>query len=146
VSEADWDVIIAVNLKGVVNCAQAALRPMLKRREGHIINIASFSGRVGQRGQTSYAAAKSGLFGLTASLAKEVGSRNVRVNAVLPGVLPTAMTSRLTEMQLAEFTAANALRRLNSIAEVARFVVFLSTLQNISGQLFQLDSRPARWT
>ena len=146
IHEADWDNLIAVNLKGAFNCAQAALRPMLKQREGHIINLTSFSGRAGQRGQATYAAAKSGLFGLTASLAKEVGSRNVRVNAVLPGVLPTAMTARLKEKQLAELAAANALHRVNSIAEVARFVVFLATLQNVSGQLFQLDSRVARWT
>jgi 3-oxoacyl-[acyl-carrier protein] reductase len=86
------------------------------------------------------------LLGLTTSLAREVGSRNVRVNAVLPGVLPTPMTDGLNEKQLAAFAAANALGRLNSVTEVARFIAFLAATQNISGQLFQLDSRIARWT
>ena len=119
---------------------------MLRQRHGHIINVSSYSGRVGARGQTNYAAAKAGLLGLTQSLAREVGSRNVRVNAVLPGVLPTAMTAALGPETQAAFAAANALGRINSIAEVARFIVFLATLENVSGQLFQLDSRIARWT
>jgi 3-oxoacyl-[acyl-carrier protein] reductase len=145
-SEEDWDRVLAVNLKGAFLCAQAALRPILRQRNGHIINIGSFSGRAGQLGQANYAAAKAGLIGLTESLAKEVGSRNVRVNAVLPGVLPTSMTAKLSEAQLAEYAAANALGRINSLTEVAQFIVFLATMQNVSGQVFQLDSRIARWT
>ena len=119
---------------------------MLRQRGGHIINIGSFSGRAGQRGQANYAAAKAGLIGLTESLAKEVGSRNLRVNAILPGVLPTPMTAKLSETQLADYVAANALGRINSLSEVAEFIVFLATMQNVSGQVFQLDSRIARWT
>ncbi len=145
-SDEDWDKVLAVNLKGAFLCSQAVLRPMIKQRDGHIINLTSFSGLCGARGQANYAAAKAGLFGLTQSLAREVGSRNLRVNAVLPGVLPTPMTARLTESQLAAFAAANALGRLNSVAEVARFIVFLAGTQNISGQVFQLDSRVAPWT
>ena len=145
-TEADWDRVLAVNLKGAFSCSQAALRPMLRQRDGHVINIASFSARSGPRGQANYATAKAGLIGLTQSLAKEVGTRNVRVNAVLPGVLRTPMTAVLTESQLAELAAANALGRLNDLNEVARFVVFLATTRNVSGQLFQLDSRVARWT
>ena len=145
ISDEDWEKVLSVNLKGAFLCAQAAVRPMLKQRDGHIINLGSFSGRSGGRGQANYAAAKAGLLGLTTSLAQEVGSRNVRVNTVLPGVLPTPMTAKLTETQRAEFATANALGRLNSIAEVARFIVFLAGMQNVSGQLFQLDSRVARW-
>ena len=146
ISDEDWEKVLSVNLKGAFLCAQAAIRPMLKQRDGHIINLGSFSGRSGGRGQANYAAAKAGLLGLTAALAQEVGSRNVRVNTVLPGVLPTPMTAKLTEAQRAEFATANALGRLNSITEVARFIVFLAGMQNVSGQLFQLDSRVARWT
>lgn len=144
-SDDEWERALAVNLKGAFLCSQAVARAMIKRRDGHIINIASHSGRAGQRGQANYAAAKAGLLGLTASLAKELGGRNVRVNAVLPGVLPTPMTAALTEAQLAAYAAANALGRLNDAAEVARFVAFLATTRNISGQIFPLDSRVARW-
>ena len=119
---------------------------MLRQRDGHIINISSFSGRAGARGQTSYAAAKAGLFGLTSSLALEVGSRNIRVNAVLPGVLPTAMTAHLKPGELDDFANANALKRINSLDEVARFIAFLAAMRNVSGQIFQLDSRISRWT
>jgi 3-oxoacyl-[acyl-carrier protein] reductase len=143
--EADWDRVVDVNLKGAFLCAQAVIRQMLQQRDGHIINLASFAGRVGARGQAAYAAAKAGLLGLTEALAKEVGSRNVRVNAVLPGVLPTPMTAGLAPETLARFAAANALGRLNSVDEVARFIVFLAGLRNVSGQLFQLDSRMVRW-
>jgi 3-oxoacyl-[acyl-carrier protein] reductase len=144
--DADWDKVLDVNLKGVFLCSQAVLRPMLKQRAGHIINMGSWSGRAGARGQTNYAAAKAGLFGFTTSLAKEVGSRNVRVNAVLPGVLPTKMTNDLSPEQMAEYASANSLGRINSIDEVSRFVAFLASLENVSGQVFQLDSRIGRWT
>lgn len=144
-TDEDWQRVLDVHLKGAFLCSQAVLRPMLKQRDGHILNIASFSARTGHGGQANYAAAKAGLLGLTTSLAKEVGSRNVRVNALLPGVLATPMTAGLTAQQRGAFAAANALGRLNELPEVARFAVFLATTQNISGQLFQLDSRIARW-
>jgi 3-oxoacyl-[acyl-carrier protein] reductase len=145
-TDKDWDRVIEVILKGSFLCSQAVLRPMLGQHDGHIINVASFAARHGGRGQANYAAAKAGLIGLTESLAKEVGSRNIRVNAVLPGVLPTPMTAKLAELQLNEFASSNALGRLNTVAEVARFVAFLATTRNVSGQLFPLDSRIARWT
>jgi 3-oxoacyl-[acyl-carrier protein] reductase len=149
--EEQWDAVLDVNLRGAFLCSQAAIRPMMKRRDGHILNLGSFSGRCGARGQANYAAAKAGLLGLTQSLAREVGSRNVRVNTVLPGVLlpgvlPTAMTASLPPGILADFAAANALGRLNSIPEVAGFILFLAGTRNISGQLFQLDSRIAPWS
>src|SRR5207244_1840335 len=109
----DWDQALAANLKGAFLCSQAVLRPMLKQRAGHIINISSWSGRVGAHGQANYAAAKAGLFGLTTSLAREVGSRNICVNAVLPGVLPTKMTAGVGVAEMANFAAANALGRIN---------------------------------
>jgi 3-oxoacyl-[acyl-carrier protein] reductase len=141
-----WDRVMEVNLKGAFLCAREVSRTMIKQRDGHIINVSSFSGRVGQRGQSNYSAAKAGLFGLTASLARELGSRNVRVNAVLPGVLPTRMTAGLPDSELKQFAAANALGRINSLEEVAAFIVFLAGTQSISGQLFQLDSRIGSWT
>ena len=144
--DAAWEQVLAVNLKGAFLCAQAVSRAMIRQRNGHIINVSSFSGRAGQRGQTNYAAAKAGQFGLTTALARELGSRNVRVNSVLPGVLPTKMTASRSPDEMQQFAAANALGRINSVEEVARFIVFLAGTQNISGQLFQLDSRIAPWT
>jgi len=141
-----WEQVLAVNLKGAFLCARAVSLAMIKQRDGHIINVSSFSGRAGQRGQANYAAAKAGQFGLTTALARELGSRNVRVNAVLPGVLPTNMTASRSPGEMQQFAAANALGRINSVEEVARFIVFLAGMQNVSGQLFQLDSRIAPWT
>ncbi len=145
ITDENWQRVLDVNLKGAFLCSQAVVRPMIKQRSGQILNLASLAGRQGARGQASYAAAKAGLIGLTESLAKELGSRNIRVNAVLPGVLPTPMTAGLTANQWAAFAAANALGRLNAVAEVARFIAFLASTENISGQLFQLDSRIGRW-
>jgi 3-oxoacyl-[acyl-carrier protein] reductase len=145
-SEEDWDRVLDVNLKGAVHCCRAVARQMIRQREGHIINISSQSARRGPRGQANYAAAKAGLIGLTQSLAKELGSRNVRVNAIFPGVLPTKMTAKLTAEQMTEFAQANALGRIGNVEEVARFIAFLATTQNISGQVFALDSRIAPWT
>ena len=146
IAEADWDRVVAVNLTGAFLCSQAVTRAMIRQRDGQIVNVASFAARSGRAGQANYAAAKAGVIGLTESLARELGSRNVRVNAILPGVLPTPMTARLTSEQLDELTTANALGRLNDPAEVARFVAFLASLTNVSGQVFQLDSRIGRWT
>jgi 3-oxoacyl-[acyl-carrier protein] reductase len=145
-TEQDWDQVLSVNLEGAMRCTRAVLPPMIRRRGGHIINISSFAARQGPGGQAAYAAAKAGLLGLTQALAKEVGNRNVQVNAVLPGVLSTSMTDRLPPSRLDELAKANALGRLNSLDEVAAFIVFLSRMRDVSGQVFQLDSRVARWT
>jgi 3-oxoacyl-[acyl-carrier protein] reductase len=144
-ADADWDRVLAVNLNGAMACARAAVWPMIRQRDGHIVNLGSFSGRAGARGQANYAAAKAGLIGLSQSLAAELGSRNVRVNVVLPGALPTRMTASLGREALDGIVGANLLRRLNSVAEVARFVAFLAGMENVSAQVFQLDSRPGRW-
>ena len=145
-SDDDWDKVLDVNLRAAFRCSKLAARQMMRQRDGHIVNISSFGARSGPRGQANYAAAKAGLVGLTQSLAKELGSRNVRVNAIFPGVMPTNMTAHFPAERLEEFARANALGRINSAEEVARFVVFLTTTQNISGQVFQLDSRIAPWT
>lgn len=144
-SEEDWERVLGVNLRGAFHCAQAVLRGMARRRRGHIVNISSMAGLKGAAGQVHYAAAKAGLIGFTKSLAREVGSRNVRVNAVLPGVMPTPMTEGLAEEVRQAFAAANALGRLNAVEEVARFIVFLAGMENVSGQVFQLDSRVGGW-
>lgn len=146
ISDEDWERVLDVNLKGAFLCSQAVIRPMMKQRSGHIINIGSFAARNGTPGQANYAAAKAGLIGLTESLAREVGSRNVRVNLVMPGVMATPMTAQLTPEQLQSLVSANALGRLNDLAEVARFIAFLVGMENVSGQCFNLDSRIARWT
>lgn len=142
----DWDGVIAVNLTGAFRCARAVLPGMVARGEGGILNIGSFAGRVGAQGQAAYAAAKAGLLGLTATLAREAGPSNVRVNSVLPGVLRTAMTRELSPTQLDRFAAENVLGRLNDLDEVVRCIVFLAGTRNISGQLFQLDSRIGAWS
>jgi 3-oxoacyl-[acyl-carrier protein] reductase len=147
--EAQWDDVVDTNLKGPFLCARAVAPVMAAQAGGVIINIASFSGRVGSAGQVNYAAAKAGLFGLTASLAAELGSPpkgGIRVNAVLPGFLDTAMTRPLSPRLKRAAVEANVLKRLNTTAEAARFVAFLAGMRNVSGQIFQLDSRLAPWT
>ncbi len=146
ITDEAWAKVFNVNLKGAFLCSQAVLPSMLAQRDGQIINISSFAARRGHRGQASYVAAKAGLIGLTESLAWEAGPQNVRVNAILPGILPTPMTAQLTGDQLKELAGENALGRINELEEVARFAAFLATLKNVSGQIFQLDSRIARWT
>lgn len=145
-SDEAWQRVLDVNLRGAFLCARAIAREMASARDGHILNIASFAARRGTRGQSAYAAAKAGLIGLTQSLARELGRRNVRVNAVLPGVLPTGMTAGLTTAQWDALAGENVLGRVGALAEAARFVVFLAGMRHVSGQVFQLDSRIARWT
>lgn len=145
-SDEEWDRVLDVNLRAAFRCSKAVSRQMIRQRDGHIINISSFGARSGPRGQANYAAAKAGLIGLTQSLAKELGGRNVRANVIFPGVMPTKMTAHFAPERLEAFAQANALGRINSLDEVARFIVFLASTQNISGQVFQLDSRIAPWT
>src|SRR6266571_2404129 len=96
-SEEDWDAVLDTNLKGSFLCAKAALRPMLRQRWGRIVNVTSIAGIVGNPGQANYSSAKAGLIGLTKSLAREVGSRNVTVNAVAPGYIPSAIWEGVSE-------------------------------------------------
>ncbi|MDF1810754.1 MAG: SDR family NAD(P)-dependent oxidoreductase [Verrucomicrobiales bacterium] len=141
ITEEEWDLVVDTNLKGSFLCAQAALRLFPKQIGGHIINIGSFSGKSPPVGQTNYAAAKAGVIGLTQSLAKEYGKRNIRVNAVLPGFLETKMTAGLSENALDRVRQRHALGRFNTVEDAARFIAFLDTMKQVSGQVFQLDSR-----
>lgn len=147
-SDADFDHVVDVNLKGAFLVSQAAVKLMSKQRHGHIVNVGSYSALSGPAGQANYAAAKAGLIGLTQSLAKEYGARNVRVNCVLPGFLETKMTRHLLadEAWREQLMSAHALGRLNTPEDAARFIAFLHTMENVSGQVFQLDSRVRRWT
>ncbi len=145
-SEEAWQRVLDVNLRGAFLCARAVLPGMVARQDGQILHIASFSGRVGRAGAANYCASKAGLLGLTTSLAREHGRDNIRVNALLPGFLRTKLVGTLSEADLAANAASNSLNRLNSIEEVARFALFLATMHNVSGQIFQLDSRIAPWS
>jgi len=136
-----WDDVLDTNLKGAHLCSQAAARIMIRQRHGHIINIGSYSALRPPIGQSAYAAAKAGLIGLTKSYAKEFGGRNLRVNCVLPGFLETRMTAGLSDETRAAALARHALKRFNTREEAARFIHYLATTENISGQVFQLDSR-----
>lgn len=136
-----WDSVLSVNLDGAFRCCRAALKLMVKQRAGHILNIGSYSALSGPAGQANYAAAKAGLIGLTKSLAREYGARNIRVNCVLPGFLETKMTRALLEKRRPDILATHALGRLNTTADAARFITQLDTFAHISGQVFQLDSR-----
>lgn len=137
----DWDDVIDTNLKGAHLCSQAAARRMMRQRDGHIIHIGSYSALQPSIGQSAYAAAKAGLIGLTKSYAKEFGGRNIRINCVLPGFLETRMTATLSAETRAAALERHALKRFNTCEEAARFIHFLAGTENISGQVFQLDSR-----
>lgn len=140
-SESDWDTVINADLKSVFNCCKAAVRPMIRARSGRIINISSVVGLAGQGGQTNYAAAKAGVIGFTKSLAKELGSRNITVNAVAPGFIPTALTDVLTEEQKQAAIKATPLGRFGTPEEVAYAVSFLASDEAafITGAVLSVD-------
>ena len=141
-SEEDWDQVMAINLKGAFNCSKAAVRPMVRARAGRIINITSVVGVQGNAGQANYAASKAGLIGLTKSLARELGSRNITVNAVAPGLVPdTGMTSALPEQAQEHMIAQVPLGRPGTCEEVAEAVLFLASERAayITGQVLHVD-------
>lgn len=139
--ESDWDDVLAVNLKGVFLCCQAAMRPMLKQRFGRIITITSVVGFTGNAGQCNYAAAKAGIMGLTRSLAREVISRNITVNAVAPGYIETEMTQALTEEARRALLEQIPAGRTGTPEEVAAAVRFLASDEAgyITGQVLHVN-------
>lgn len=143
-SEWDWDKSIAVNLKGVFLCSKAVIPIMIQQGGGQIINISSVSAIRGIKGGSSYAASKAGVIALTQSIAKEYGKKNIRANCVLPGFHKTDMTSDLSEEIIERTIAHNVLSRTSTLEEVSSFIIFLSKTENISGQVFNLDSRIKR--
>ena len=139
--EAEWDQVLAVNLKGAYNCIRAATKPMLKQRYGRIINISSVVGVMGNPGQANYVASKAGLIGLTKAVARELGSRNITVNAVAPGFIQTEMTEALPQKTREEMLAQIPLRRFGTPEEVAHAVAFLASdaAAYLTGQVIHVN-------
>lgn len=137
----DWDAVQNANLRGAFSAIRAVSRGMMKRRSGRIINVASIVGLIGNKGQANYAASKAGLIALTKSVAKELGSRNILVNAVAPGFIETEMTAAMTPEARDALGKQIALERLGTPKDVAGMVAFLaSDLANyITGQVFVVD-------
>lgn len=139
--EEEWDLVIETNLKSAYHCSKAVLRPMMKKRYGRIINITSVVGLAGQEGQSNYAASKAGLIGFTKSLAREVGSRSITVNAIAPGFIPTALTDVLPEEQKTMIIERTPLGRMGNAEDIAFAVAFLGSEQAsfITGQVLSVD-------
>ena len=140
-SEADWDIVLDTNLKGAFNFIQAFERPMIKQRSGRIINIASVAGLMGNAGQANYAASKAGLVGLTKTIARELATRGITVNAVAPGFITTDMTDVLPEQIKTGVTAQIPMGRFGSPDDIAAAVAFLASAeaQYITGQCLTVD-------
>ena len=140
-SEEDWNLVINTNLKGAFNCTKAAIRPMMRRRYGRIVNITSVAGLAGNPGQANYAAAKAGLVGFTKAVAKEVGSRNITVNAVAPGYIPTDLTADLPQELVERAIEMTPLGRPGTSEEIANAVAFLVSDEAgfITGVVLRVD-------
>ena len=140
-SEEQWDRVIEVNLKSVFNLTKASMRQMMKQRAGSIINITSVVGIRGNAGQSNYAASKAGIIGFTKSIALELGSRNIRSNAIAPGFIETEMTGELDQKVVDEWKQDIPLKRAGATNEVADCAVFLGSDMSsyMSGQVLQVD-------
>ncbi|NVO85981.1 MULTISPECIES: 3-oxoacyl-[acyl-carrier-protein] reductase [Hymenobacter] len=140
-SEQQWDQVMAVNLKSVFNLTKAATKPMMRAKAGSIINMSSVVGVKGNAGQANYAASKAGIIGFTKSVALELGSRNIRCNAVAPGFIETEMTDALDAKQVDEWRKAIPLRRGGTPEDVAKATAFLASDDSayITGQVLQVD-------
>ena len=140
-SEAQWDEVMEINLKSVFNMTKQVIKPMMKAKYGSIINLTSVVGIRGNAGQANYAASKAGIIGFTKSIALELGSRNIRSNAIAPGFIETEMTADLNAASVEEWSKSIPLKRAGKAEEVAQACVFLaSDLSNyITGQVLQVD-------
>ncbi|NCP20378.1 MAG: 3-oxoacyl-[acyl-carrier-protein] reductase [Flavobacteriales bacterium CG_4_9_14_0_2_um_filter_35_242] len=141
ISEADFDSVIQVNLKSVFNLTKAVIKPMMKQRDGVIINMSSVVGVKGNAGQSNYAASKAGIIGFTKSVALELGSRNIRCNAIAPGFIETEMTAKLDEATVEGWRKAIPLKRGGTPADVANACLFLASnlATYITGQVLNVD-------
>lgn len=139
--EEDWDAVLNTNLKGVYHCTRAAVRPMMKQRQGRIVNMASVVGIMGNAGQANYAAAKAGVIGFTKAMAKELASRGITVNAVAPGFISTDMTRALSEQVRQDLARQIPLGRLGAPEDVANVVLFLVSpwADYVTGQVINVD-------
>jgi 3-oxoacyl-[acyl-carrier protein] reductase len=139
-TESDWDQIMEINLKSVFNLCKHVLKPMLRQRSGSIINMSSVVGIFGNAGQTNYAASKAGIIGFTKSLAQELGSRNIRCNAIAPGYIETDLTQGLPEQTREMFLANIPLKRMGTPEDVANTCVFLGSDKStyITGQVISV--------
>ncbi|NIQ00261.1 MAG: 3-oxoacyl-[acyl-carrier-protein] reductase [Nitrospinaceae bacterium] len=139
--EADWDAVLAINLKGAFICSQQAVKQMMKQKSGSIVNIASIVGLMGNPGQANYSASKAGLIGLTKTTAREVASRNIRVNAIAPGFIDTAMTQVLEDKVRDRLIEQIPLARLGLPEDIAHCISFLVSdrASYITGQVISVN-------
>lgn len=139
--ERDWNDVISVNLTGTFNCIRAVSKIMSRQKNGHIISVSSIVGMQGREGQANYSSSKAGVVGLTKACARELGCFNIKVNAVLPGYILTDMGQKISDAVQDRMLKENALGRVSEPNEVADFIYHLSFMNNVSGQVFNLDSR-----
>ena len=140
-SEDDWNAVINTNLNGTYNCSKIAAKYMIKQKSGKIINIGSIVGQIGNKGQSNYAASKAGVVGLTKSLAQELASRNITVNAINPGYIDTKMTQELNQKNKDKFLSKIPLNKFGNVQDVSNLACFLASDKSnyITGQSINID-------